>query len=259
MNALVQSASDWVGQMGVVVLAIFLRVGAAMAMLPAFGEQVVPVRVRLAAALAFTALLAPLMSIETSARIVEFWSVNFGGAEVLNGLILGFAFRLFVMALTIAGMMAASATSLAQIFGGGVGVDPQPAIGNVMVVSGLALATLGGLHVKMLEALLLSYTALPAGIWPNVSDVASWAMADISRAFALGFVIAAPFTVAAFLYNLALGVINRAMPQLMVAFVGAPALTLGGLILLVLSLPFALQHWMGLFDATLASPLGSSR
>ena len=259
MSALVEFASDWIGQVGVLVLAVFLRIGAAMAFLPAFGEQVVPVRVRLAAALAFTALLVPLMPTETSTQIDTLWSIGFGGAEVLNGLVLGFAFRLFVMALTIAGMMAASATSLAQIFGGGMGVDPQPAIGNAMVVSGLALATLGGLHVKILEAMLLSYAALPAGLWPDVSDVARWAMADISRAFALGFVIAAPFTVAAFLYNLALGVINRAMPQLMVAFVGAPALTLGGLLILVLSLPFALQQWMVLFDGALVAPLGADR
>ncbi|MEJ2037160.1 MAG: flagellar biosynthetic protein FliR, partial [Maritimibacter sp.] len=38
-------------------------------------------------------------------------------------------------------------------------------------------------------------------------------------------------------------VINRAMPQLMVAFVGAPAITAGGLILMFLSTPILLNIW----------------
>ena len=40
-------------------LLVFLRVGAAMALLPAFGEQAVPQRLRLILALAFTAIVAP--------------------------------------------------------------------------------------------------------------------------------------------------------------------------------------------------------
>ena len=38
---------------------VFLRVGAAMALMPAFGEQVVPQRVRLMLAVAFTAVVLP--------------------------------------------------------------------------------------------------------------------------------------------------------------------------------------------------------
>ncbi|MEL6282489.1 MAG: flagellar biosynthetic protein FliR, partial [Pseudomonadota bacterium] len=51
-----------------------------------------------------------------------------------------------------------------------------------------------------------------------------------------------------FVYNLLLGAVNRAMPQLMVALVGMPALSLGGMILILLSGPVLLQVWMGRFD-----------
>jgi len=67
---------------------------------------------------------------------------------------------------------------------------------------------------------------------------------EISRAFALGFTLAAPFVIASFIYNVTLGVINKAMPQLMVAFVGAPAITAGGLILLMLAAPLMLSIWV---------------
>ncbi|MFC3118840.1 flagellar biosynthetic protein FliR [Jhaorihella thermophila] len=38
----------------------------------------------------------------------------------------------------------------------------------------------------------------------------------------LPFSLSAPFVIASLLYNLTLGAINRAMPQLMVTLVGAP-------------------------------------
>jgi flagellar biosynthetic protein FliR len=77
----------------------------------------------------------------------------------------------------------------------------------------------------------------------------------VARAFALAFSLAAPFVVASFLYNLALGAINRAMPQLMVAFVGAPVITAGGLVLLALALPALLGVWLAAFDEFLARPM----
>ena len=40
----------------------FLRVGAAIALVPGFGEQSIPARIRLALALAFTVLIAPVVA-----------------------------------------------------------------------------------------------------------------------------------------------------------------------------------------------------
>ncbi|OZA12754.1 MAG: hypothetical protein B7Y02_06935 [Rhodobacterales bacterium 17-64-5] len=56
------------------------------------------------------------------------------------------------------------------------------------------------------------------------------------------------------IYNLALGAINRAMPQLAVSMVGAPALTLGGLALLAVATPLLLAVWLEAFQAFLADP-----
>ena len=58
-----------------------------------------------------------------------------------------------------------------------------------------------------------------------------------------GFSLAAPFVIMGFAYNVALGAINRAMPQLMVAFVGAPAITAAGLLVLMLAAPVILHFW----------------
>lgn len=233
---------------------VFLRIAAAMALLPAFGEQVVPVRVRLALALAFTAVVAPAVmpGLPHAAEL----GMGMFASETLSGLALGFALRLFVHALQIAGAIIAQATSLAQVFAG-AGPEPLPAVGHLLIMSGLALAVAAGLHIRAAEYLILSYDVFPAGRMPAASEIAGWGLERIARAFALGFSLAAPFTIASLLYNLAIGVINRAMPQLMVSFVGAPALTAGGLVLLALGLPFVLAVWLGLFKAFLAAPFGA--
>ncbi len=234
---------------------VFLRIGAAMAVLPAFGEQMIPRRIRLGLALAFTIIVmpaaAPLLpadpTVPQMARIL--------GAEVAIGLALGLGLRLFMIALQTAGAMAAQATSLAQIFGGSAGVDPQPAISHLLTIAGLALAVLADLHVRIAEAFIASYTTFPAGIFPHASLIASWGTFRVAETFALGFTLSAPFVVASLVYNVALGVINRAMPQLMVAFVGAPALTFGGLAFLFLAVPVLLQIWLAGLHLYLGDPL----
>lgn len=230
---------------------VFCRVGAVMALMPGFGEQMVPARVRLVLTLAFTAVVAPSILPRIAPSGGDFFLPI--AVEVAVGLSLGLGLRLFVMALQMAGMIIAQATSLAQLFGG-MGAEPQPAIGNLLVMGGLALAVASGLHVRAAELMILSYTILPPGRLPNPSDMADWGLAEIARAFSLAFMLAAPFTIAALLYNVALGVINRAMPHLMVSFVGAPALTLGGLILLAIAAPLALGLWLTEFNAFLANP-----
>ena len=235
----------WVGFL------VFLRVGAAMALMPAFGEQAVPQRVKLVLALAFTAVVAPAVSADLVA-------IAPGQAtplitEVIAGLIIGAGLRFFIIALQIAGTIIAQATTLSQLFAG-TGPEPQPAIANLLVMAGLALAVMAGLHLHVAELLILSYEPLPAGQFPGASDTADWGLFQIARAISLAFALAAPFVAASLIYNVAIGVINRAMPTLMVSFVGAPALALGGLLLLAVVTPLALAVWISAIDSYVAAP-----
>lgn len=228
---------------------VFLRVGSALALIPAFGEQMVPARVRLVLGFAFTAIVLPHAISALPDFTLGFWLMG----EVVLGLVLGMMLRLFVICLQIAGTMAAQATSLSQLFGGTSG-EPQPAVGELLTFAGLAIAVHFGLHVKVVEIFIGSYAALPPGEMPNGDLIRQWGLSGITRAFSLAFSIAAPFVIAGLIYNIALGAINRAMPQLMVAFVGAPALTLGGLVLLGVALPSGLVVWQGAFEAFLVNP-----
>jgi len=236
--------------------AVFLRIGAAMAVLPAFGERMVPLRVRLALTLAFTAIVAPSVAPMVTAALPGGTLVPAAAAtEVIAGLALGLALRLFVLALQTAGTIAAQATSLSQLFGG-ASVDPQPAISHLLVVASLALATMAGLHVRLAELLVISYDLFPPARLPDAGTLAAWGVDRTAQAFALAFVLSAPFVIGSLIYNLALGVINRAMPQLMVAFVGAPAITAGALILLMVSAPLMLTEWHRRLALFIADPAG---
>jgi len=235
----------WVGFL------VFLRVGAAMALMPAFGEQAVPQRVKLVLTLAFTAVVAPAVSADVVT--LPQGAVTPLITEVIAGLIIGAGLRLFIVALQIAGTIIAQATTLSQLFAG-TGPEPQPAIANLLVMAGLALAVMSGLHLHVAELLILSYDPLPAGQFPGASDTADWGLFQIARAFSLAFALAAPFVVASFIYNVAIGVINRAMPTLMVSFVGAPALALGGLLLLAVVTPLALTAWITALDTYVVAP-----
>jgi flagellar biosynthesis protein FliR len=252
LTALAELGQQWLA----VGFAVFLRVGAAMALFPVFGERTVPERVRLALALAFTLVVLPAIAPTLRPILTETHGPGlFLLTETIAGLAIGVVIRLFVLVLQMAGSMAAQATSLAQIFGG-QNADPQPAMGHVLLVGGLALAVMLGLHVRLAEILILSYDIFPPGALPGAEIVSSWGLSRVAHAFALAFTLAAPFVVASLVYNVALGVINRAMPQLMVAFVGAPAITAGGLLLLFLTAPILLGVWGDALSAFLANPFG---
>jgi flagellar biosynthesis protein FliR len=235
-----------------VAVLVFVRVGAVVALLPAIGEQTVPQRVKLAFALAFTMVIAPVMAEGPLAGVSEPGFAALG-VEALAGLIIGIGLRLFVLALLTAGSIVAQATTLSQLFAGAA-PEPQPAIANLLLVAALALAVKAGLHVRAVELIIFSYDILPQGKLPAPSEVADWGLAKIASTFRLSFSLAAPFVIASMIYNLALGAINRAMPQLMVSFIGAPALALGALAMLAVATPVLLSVWHAALLGHLAEP-----
>jgi flagellar biosynthetic protein FliR len=234
---------------------IFLRVSAVVSLLPGFGGQSVPVRIKLVIALAFTAIVSPSIELPVQQIGISNFS-NLVIAETLTGLLLGIGVRLFVMALQTAGAIAAQVTSLSQLLGGSLS-EPLAAIGYILMMGAIALAMIAGLHVKAATLMILSYQVIPIGVWPTAPQVADWGVVQIAHAFQLAFVLAAPFILVSVLYNLALGAINKAMPQLMVAFVGAPLITFGGLFLLYLASPILLTIWADAIDVFFAKPFGN--
>lgn len=253
MMSLHQEVLDLAGDAFWQFAAVFLRTAALVSVMPGFGERMVPARIKIGIALAFSMIVAPAVSgFAPPATLGGF--LELAGTETVIGLAFGIGLRLFILALQTAGAIAANATSLAQILGGAA-ADPLPAISFILVLGGLALAVLLGLHVRAAELMVLSYDIFPAGQFPDGQALADWGVDQVTRAFALSFTLAAPFVIASLVYNLALGAINRAMPQLMVAFVGAPVITFGGLAILMLAAPVMLSVWVAALNSFAADPM----
>lgn len=221
---------------------VLLRILSIMAVLPGFGERSIPMRVKVGLAMALTALTYPMLDFGAH-RIQDLSSfTHYLASEVMIGLFIGIILRLMVLALQTAGTIAAQATSLSQILGN-AGAEPMPAMGHFLTIGGLAFLMIMGFHVQLMAMILLSYEIFPIGFILQSHVLLTLGVDHISFVFSLAFGIAAPFCISALLYNVTLGAINKAMPQLMVAFVGAPAITFFGLFLLFICAPYMLNTW----------------
>ncbi|MDA7430274.1 flagellar biosynthetic protein FliR [Primorskyibacter aestuariivivens] len=229
---------------------VFFRVAAIISVMPGLGTPTVPVRVKLALALALSVFVSGTAALEM--RPI---SVGLIASETLVGLVFGIGFRFLIFALQTAGTIAAQSTSLSQLLGN-ASVEPMPAIGHILVTAGLALMFILDLHLLWLAGIIDLYRMFPVGTVLGAADLGMWGVAEVSQAFALAFRIAVPFLILSMMYNVTLGVINKAMPQLMVAFVGAPLITFCGLAFLALGAPVMLSVWSAAVEGYLANPFG---
>lgn len=242
-----------------IVAGVFTRISALVFFLPGLGEASVPARVRLGAAFAIALVLTPIV-METSPAAPQSVSAfaSMIVAEAVCGALIGFSIRIAIYAVQTAGSIAAQSLSLAQLFTGGIDSDMEPPVATLLMIAAVALAAATGVHFKAVSALAYSYQILPFGDFPGASDAGHWAADRAAYAFSAAMSLALPFVLLGFVYNLAIGAANRAMPQLMVAFVGAPAVTLAGLILLALTAPLLLGAWMRMLDGAFSTLMGLS-
>ncbi len=239
--------------------AIFTRISALSFFLPGLGERAVPARVRLAAAMGITLILAPLVVPGATPPATMSQAALMITAEAIAGALLGFSIRIVIYALQTAGSIASQTLSLAQLFGASVDFQPEAPIGTILMIAGIVLAVSTGLHFEAVRVLVISFDIIPLGTFPGASDTGQWAAERAAFSFSVALSLALPFVVLGFIYNLAIGAANRAMPQLMVAFVGVPAVTLAGLVLLALTAPILLDAWLGVLSDNVRTLLGEGR
>jgi flagellar biosynthetic protein FliR len=238
-------------------LIVFARIGAAMMVLPGFGEIYVLPRTRLLLALAVTVVVAPLVSRFLPAMPpspLELFLIL--GAELVIGLFLGTLVRMLISALHVAGTIVGFQSSLASasMF------DPANAqqgslIGTFLGVMGIVMVFVADLHHPMLNAVVDSYTLFsPGGAlpWDDFSDLMT---RTVAHAFALGMQIAAPFLVVGLVFYLGLGLINRLMPQMQVFFIAMPLQIALAFFIMALTISAAMLWFLNDFQGRVGSLL----
>ena len=238
------------------VLLVFVRLSAAVAFVPGFGEMYIPVRVKVAVSVALTLIICPLVLKNFSGNDVELVELLFFvTAEILTGVVFGIFLRFLIYSVQICGTIIAQSTSISQIFGTGAAPEPMPAIGNLLTISCIALAMANQLHTKLVLSLAKTYSIVEIGGLFKIPLTYGYFSAKVSDCFDLAISLSSSFLVFFFLVNIGFGVMNRAMPAMMISFVGAPFLTFSGLVLLLIASPLILQIWLGEFERVLANPL----
>ncbi|MFN7054784.1 flagellar biosynthetic protein FliR [Hyphomonas sp.] len=227
----------WVALM----MIIIARYSFVIFFMPGIGEQTIPVRVRaiVLTAVAVATAGAGVVPMPDTSSLSAFFTLLM--SEVIIGLALGALVRLSIWMLAIAGTVIAQSIGLAQFLGFALEQEAQTLTANMLSLAGAAILLAANFHVAIIAGLIGLYSDIPLGAVTNVS----WPMIYQSFYAALSFalMLAWPFVVANLLYNICLGFINKALPSLMVAFVGAPFLVSAGAALLAIASAALLIAW----------------
>lgn len=220
---------------------LFARVSGVFFSLPVFGQRSLPVRVKVALAFVVAVMLGPIVEAKVVGQGFVRMTVLLG-VELMIGVGLGLILRFFVMSLLIAGAIASQATSLAQLLGPN-SPEPSPAVGMMLFLSGMTLAIMMGAHTQFIIFIAKSYALIPLGAMPSAAEALGVATDHFETAFALAFSLSLSFLGVSAVYNILLGVVNRAMPQMMVALVGAPLIVWLSIVVLLVSGPIIADEW----------------
>lgn len=224
-------------------LLTYCRVQACFLMLPVFSERALPMRVRTALAMAVTPLLAEQVQVPGGIDSL-LQLAGLAGAEIASGLALGGLVRLFASALDVAATAIAATASLSQLVGVANEYSPHP-IGNLMHLAGLAILIALGFPALVCDLLRESLMLRPLGSWPEISNLLPHAVALMRQSLVLALLLASPFILGGFLFQLLSGVISKVMPNLPITFIAAPGAIMLAMLALAVLTPSIISVWAG--------------
>lgn len=241
-------------------LLVFTRLGAAIMAMPGLGGTVTPVQTRLIMILAITLLVVPLV-----AKLLPGMPGNIPDLvlllvqEVLIGAFLGLSAQAMMTALNLAGTFMAMQSSLANVF---INDPISQQQGNLLpsffANVALVMIFITDSHHLMLNAVFASYELFRPGATLPTGDFAEALTHTVGRSFALGVQLAGPVVIFGLVFNGGLAVINRLMPQMQVFFVALPLQVMGGLAMVMITLPLLMAWFIRYFEDGLQA-LGGGR
>jgi len=224
---------------------VFARVGAVLMLLPVFGDEAIPGRIRLLIAFGLSSAMyglvgAPARAVVESGAALPAILV----AELMTGLAMGMIVKILFFAVSMAGSIISTQIGLtsAVIF------DPAQSGSAPMlskfVAMAAALVCMGmQVHHLWLGAIVHSYQSFPIGGLPPAHDFAMLAVEAITRSMMLGVSLAAPLLIYGIVFNVALGVSARVAPAIQVFFIAQPLNLLLGLSLTAATLGTMLTYF----------------
>ena len=229
--------------------AVFLRISCIVALLPLFGENSVPVRVRILLSLALTAGIVPILP-DAYERSVTATLMDVGSLallmikEMLIGVVLGYTAKLafdgVVMAANIVGLQMGFNTASVFMPDSDEQTNGFSALHRLLIV--LIFLALNMHHIYI-KSIFESFKLIPVGQANISSTVNTHLLAVSAGIFSTALQLAAPLLVGLLFSTAALGLINRAVPQANVFVMSFPANFFVGLFIYMALLPL-LPEWL---------------
>ncbi|HEX5481967.1 MAG TPA: flagellar biosynthetic protein FliR [Terriglobia bacterium] len=230
-------------------------IGARISMLfvfaPFFGSAAIPLPVKAGLTVAVTAVLYPVLGAMPHVAGVAGWmEILIGEAMVglIIGLIMNFVFEGVEMAGEVVGFQLGFSLETA--------IDPttqaaSPALSVFYQLLALLFFIQLDMHEWMLVSLAKSYEYLPVGAARLGQAGAAHLLEASGSIFLIGIEMGAPIILATFLTDLALGFLNKAVPQFPVTFTAISVKNLLGFALMVITFGLWPELLKGYFDRAL--------
>lgn len=232
---------------------VFCRTGSAIMLLPGFGEQYVPPRVRLILALAFSvslvAFIRNIPPVPSSSLVL----IRLIVAEIMVGLFIGGVARLLIAAMHIGGIIIAYQSSLSSAITNGINQyqGQDTSVGNLLGMTAVVMIFATNLHHLMLRGLAESYTLFLPGEFPPLHDFANHATHTVSRVFAMGFQLATPNVVIGMILYLGAGILSRLMPNMQIFFILMPPQLLMSFFIIMGTISAIMLWYLDFFEESL--------
>lgn len=241
---------------GVFVLLV-TRIGGLVAVAPALGDTAIPANVRAVLAFLLAIILYPM-----AAPFYAMGEVSMAAfvaliiQEVLIGLCLGILGRIALSALHTAGTIIAfqSGLAAAQSFDPSQGAQGA-LVARMLTVIGVTMIFATGLHHLFIHACAMSFKVFPPAQPIMLGDAAALVIQQVSASFGLALQLAAPFLAYGILFNIALGIIARLMPQLQIFFIALPANITVGFVLFLFTISTIMMWFLERFESTMQALL----
>ncbi|GGH57109.1 flagellar biosynthetic protein FliR [Comamonas phosphati] len=227
----------------------FVRVLALFSAAPVFSQRAIPLRLKVGLALLVAVCAQPVLGDQTVVGINSPQALGTLVQQVVVGISVGFAARLVLAAIEVAGELIGLQMGLnfASFF------DPVSnaqlsAVARFMVqIATLLFIVING-HLLVLMAVLKSFEAFPVD-GNFLQAVAQMRLYEMGTAvFSSAFWIALPMVAMLLFVNLVLGIISRVAPQMNIYAVGFPVTLTTGLIGLAATLPLLEQPLLALLQ-----------
>lgn len=229
---------------------VFTRMGAALMVLPGFGEVYISSRARLMLALTVSAVMAPVLKPLLPPMPADILGLGMALlAEAIVGLFIGAVGRMLQSILHVAGMIIAFQSSLASalLFDANQGSQGS-VMGNFMTLIGVTLLFATGMHHMMLTGIAESYMVFEPGAFPPTGDMADMAAQVVSDGFVVAVKISAPLIVMGLLLYLGAGILGRLMPNMQVFFVLVPVQLYESFVIFLLTLSAGMLWYIDHFE-----------